>query len=131
MSRLEFVRSENKITYFANDGNTYPYECRWDFEEGYNEEGQPRESLPVGSYTANAEQPPTDYGPAYGTFYINTTDCRSRVIHGGGSSLPDPYAPRQGWLCTYGCLRMQNEDGEQLSNLMIADGNDVPFEVVE
>ena len=129
MSKLEYSRSAGIITYFANDGNQYPYPCSCDFEEGYNDDGVPRASLPIGSYTANAEQPPTDYGPAYGTFYINTDDIRSRVIHGGGTSLPDPYAPRQGWLCTYGCLRMQNEDGEQLSNLMIADGNNVPLEV--
>lgn len=34
-------------------------------------------------------------------------------IHGGGSDLPDPFAPRQGWEWTFGCLRLQNEDNEQ------------------
>lgn len=31
-------------------------------------------------------------------------------VHGGGSGLPDPWAARQGWTRTHGCLRMQNED---------------------
>lgn len=31
-------------------------------------------------------------------------------IHGGGSGLADPFAPRQGWQITEGCLRLQNCD---------------------
>lgn len=30
--------------------------------------------------------------------------------HGGGSGLPAPLAPRQGWQVTHGCLRSQNAD---------------------
>jgi hypothetical protein len=30
-----------------------------------------------------------------------------------------------------GCIRMQNEDGEALSRLIIAVGNEVPLEVRE
>jgi hypothetical protein len=29
-------------------------------------------------------------------------------IHGGGSGLPGPFSPRQGWVKTHGCLRVQN-----------------------
>ncbi|EPH3884033.1 type VI secretion system tip protein TssI/VgrG, partial [Escherichia coli] len=47
---------------------------------------------------------------AYGTTKIYTTDTRARWLHGGGSSLRDPYAPRQGWKPTMGCTRAQNED---------------------
>lgn len=41
------------------------------------------------------------------------------AIHGGGldkrgKRVPDPYAPQQGWLQTRGCVRMQNEDIEEL-----------------
>ncbi len=37
------------------------------------------------------------------------------VIHGGGNDksrklVPDPYANRQGWLHTRGCIRRQNEN---------------------
>ncbi|MED0035012.1 RHS repeat-associated core domain-containing protein, partial [Escherichia coli] len=51
---------------------------------------------------------------AYGTTKIYTTDTRARWLHGGGSSLRDPYAPRQGWKPTMGCTRAQNEDVDEL-----------------
>lgn len=31
-------------------------------------------------------------------------------LHGGGSGLANPTAPRQGWYKTHGCVRFQNED---------------------
>ncbi len=51
---------------------------------------------------------------AFGTAKIYTTDNRQRWIHGGGTGLDDPLAPRQGWKPTQGCTRGQNEDVEQL-----------------
>ena len=132
MSSLLYKRSEQTLYYLDNDNNvsTY-YECHSDFEEGFNEEGVPRESLPNGDYSCWAEDYSTacNNGASYGTFYIHTGDSRGRDIHGGGSSLPDPYAPYQGWLCTYGCLRMQNADGEELSSLIIQEGNSILLEV--
>jgi RHS repeat-associated protein len=53
-------------------------------------------------------------GPQFGTAKMRTTDPRFRWVHGGGSGLPDPYAPRQGWRKTRGCTRAQNEDIESL-----------------
>jgi len=53
------------------------------------------------------------YGP--GGAYIDTGDPRGRDIHGGGTGLPDPYAPRQGWVPTHGCTRGQNEDVQELN----------------
>jgi hypothetical protein len=54
--------------------------------------------------------------PAYGPegAYIDTGDPRGRDIHGGGSGLRNPYAPRQGWRPTRGCTRGQNEDIQNL-----------------
>ncbi len=49
----------------------------------------------------------------------------------GGSGLPDPYADYQGWIPTYGCLRMQNADGVVLSRMIIDSGNSVVLTVVE
>ena len=37
-------------------------------------------------------------------------------IHGGGSSLDDPFAPEQGWARTLGCLRVQNNANARLVN---------------
>lgn len=57
-------------------------------------------------------------GRAFGTAKVRTTDPRYRWIHGGGTGLPDPYAPRQGWKPTQGCTRAQNEDVETLCDLI-------------
>ena len=127
--KIFFSRSEQTI-YFVGPDGTKAWDCHSDFFPGFNEEGQPRESLPLGSYIVSAEDPPAENSAAYGTFYITTGDARGRDIHGGGSDLPDPFAPRQGWEATLGCLRCQNEDGEELSRLIIAAGNAVPMEVV-
>lgn len=39
-------------------------------------------------------------------------------IHGGGSDLPNPFAPRQGWEWTFGCLRLQNIDNAAFASLV-------------
>lgn len=123
--KVKYVRSEQRIYALDDNGNVINnWECRSAFVPGYNEAGQPRESLPDGVYShVSAEL--ESYGDSYGTFYIETGDQRERDIHGGGSSLADPYAPRQGWARTLGCLRMQNEDGEALAQMIIDAGNDV------
>lgn len=131
MAKMRYIRETQTIIFENDDGTATPFECHSDFEDGYNEAGEPRESLPDGDYICSAEEPGVEQGASYGTFYIRTGDPRGRDIHGGGSSLPEPYAPRQGWLCTYGCLRMQNEDGEELSRLIIAAGNAVSLTVQE
>ena len=130
MPKLTYYKDVQSIQYEDDQGNIVAFECRDDFFPGYNSEWQPRASLPVGEYIANAEEPPAEYSDEYGTFYITTGDYRGRDIHGGGSGLDNPKAPRQGWYPTLGCLRMQNEDGEELSRLMIADGNNIPLTVM-
>lgn len=130
MPKLTYYKDVQSIQYEDDQGNIVAFECRDDFFHGYNSEGQPRASLPVGEYLANAEEPPAEDSDEYGTFYITTGDYRGRDIHGGGSGLDNPKAPRQGWYPTLGCLRMQNEDGEELSRLMIADGNNIPLTVM-
>ena len=129
--KIIYRRSDQTIIFEHDDGTATPYECRDDFWAGYNEAGQPRESLPAGTYIVSAEEPPAENSVAFGTFYITTGDSRGRDIHGGGSGLDDPFAPRQGWTPTLGCLRMQNEDGEALSRLIIDAGNAVVLEVRE
>lgn len=60
---------------------------------------------------------------AYGRWFVDLEEmegqelARGRAgigVHGGGSALPDPEAPRQGWAPTRGCVRLQNEDLETL-----------------
>ena len=133
IKEIQFQR--RKKTIYAMDENyavVGQWECRDDFVPGYNASGDPRGSLPNGLYThVHAEVTNGAYGPAYGNFYITSGDPRGRDIHGGGSGLPDPYADYQGWVPTYGCLRMQNADGVELSQMIIDSGNDVELTVVE
>lgn len=128
IKEIQFQYSKQKI--FAMDENynvVGSWECRSDFEPGRNDKGLERESLPRGTYnnikaeiTLNGEN-----GPSYGNFYITTGDYRNRDIHGGGNgwSISDPYADYQGWLPTYGCLRMQNADGVELCKMILASKN--------
>lgn len=133
IKEIQFQRSKRRI--FAMDENyrtLNSWECRDDFVPGYNASGDPRGSLPDGVYyNVSAEVTDGAYGPAYGNFYITSGDPRGRDIHGGGSGLPDSYADYQGWVPTYGCLRMQNADGVALSRMIIDSGNRVVLTVVE
>ncbi|WP_313316443.1 RHS repeat-associated core domain-containing protein [Stenotrophomonas sp.] len=66
-----------------------------------------------GPYKNNARA----YGP---NDILRTDDLRGRWIHGGGSRLADPLAPRQGWTPAVGCTRMQNEDIQELVDMVRA-----------
>lgn len=119
LKEFQFQRSKRKM--FAMDENYHVFkewECRSDFVAGKNTQGLQRESLPNGNYNHIVAEITSIYGAAFGTFYITTGDKRARDIHGGGTGLPDPWAKQQGWVPTFGCLRMQNEDGEELVNLI-------------
>ena len=133
VKEIQFQRSKQRI--FAMDGNynvVGAWECRDDFVPGYNASGDPRGSIPNGKYVnVWAEVTNGKYGAAYGNFYITSNDPRGRDIHGGGSGLANSYADYQGWLPTFGCLRMQNADGVELSRMIIASGNKVTLTVVE
>lgn len=128
--QLQFIRSKQRLYTMDDRGLVInSYECRSALVPGYNDQGQPRESLPNGNYWCRAEI--GNFGVPYGTFYITTGDYRARDIHGGGSGLTDPYAPYQGWVPTLGCLRMQNADGNEVSLWMMANGNNMLLEVVD
>jgi hypothetical protein len=56
---------------------------------------------------------------AYGWLTFDMVDLEGRedgndragiCLHGGGSALPDPFAPYQKLLPTFGCIRMHNQD---------------------
>ena len=55
-------------------------------------------------------------------------------IHGGGTGLENPFAPRQGWIPTEGCIRLQNEDVAHLAQLVtqaIASNGHATLDVVD
>jgi len=127
-----YSRVDQRI-YVLDDGGAVlvSYEARNEFFPGENEHGEPHESLPIGEYVLTAEEYPAEDNDAFGSGYIDTGDKRGRVFHGGGSGLDAPRAPRQGWYPTLGCIRMQNEDCEDLSRRIIEAGNEVPLTVQE
>ena len=124
LKEFQFQRSKQKM--FAMDEGWHVFkewECRSAFVPGKNALGQPRETLPNGNYYNIMAEITSIYGASFGTFYISTGDKRARDIHGGGAGLVDPWAKRQGWVPTYGCLRMQNDDGEELARLILEAQN--------
>ena len=73
----------------------------------------PYESLDVYPARGPWHNLPESFGP---NDILLTDDGRGRWLHGGGSELDDPLAPRQGWWPTRGCTRFQNEDIQDLVN---------------
>lgn len=141
--KIQFDRSQRAMIVYDDDNKFMKsWECHDDFVPGDNDNGEPHESLPNGEYNCYVNLP-VDMPPCphtmdnipYGTAFIYTGDPRGRGIHGGGSGLSDPFAPRQaddeGWVPTYGCLRMNNEDVEELANMVIDNGNTMPLEVID
>ena|SRR5712691_1001797 len=84
-------------------------------------------NCPPGEFALEAPQ--HDHTPPFGKWFIPIRDMgqngpmarygRQGIgIHGGGSGLPDPFAPWQGWEVTEGCVRLQNADLEQVVILL-------------
>jgi RHS repeat-associated protein len=100
-------------TYYDNHGN---YVDSWPSRSDVARNSKPDAAGPYRSdnvYPSNGphHNRPDAYGP---NDILKTDDPRGRWIHGGGTGLPDPQAPRQGWKPTLGCTRMQNEDIQEL-----------------
>lgn len=55
----------------------------------------------------------------YGAHHAMADWGRAAIgVHGGGSDLPHPLAPAQGWEETRGCLRLQNSANAQFVHLI-------------
>jgi hypothetical protein len=74
---------------------------------------------PPGEFLLGVPSP--RHAPAFGEWFIPILDYKGHHamrdfhregigLHGGGSGLPDPYAPEQGFVITEGCVRLQNRD---------------------
>ena len=59
----------------------------------------------------------------YGRWCIDLEDLENQEtgngrggisLHGGGSGLPSPFSPHQGWVNAHGCVRVQNVDLERI-----------------
>lgn len=85
-----------------------------------------RGRIPPGVYTVGEPQKipmgEAPYGYWFIPIYGPAAELYERVglaIHGGGSGAEDPFAPRQGWVVTHGCLRLQNEDMDRLAKSIL------------
>lgn len=129
IKEIQFQRSKQRMFAMDEDYNVVAdYPC----SDAFISDGGRHESLPNGTYyNVSAEITNGCYGDAYGNFYITTGDYRGRDIHGGGTGLDDPYEDYQKLIPTYGCLRMHNKDGVELSQMIIDSGNHVVLTVVD
>lgn len=126
MSRIDPTGLDSIVThqnlgttsYYDDNGN---YVASWDSRSAVARNALagaagPYQSADVyptrGPYKNNS----TSFGP---NDILKTDDTgRGRWIHGGGTGLKDPRAPRQGWKPTMGCTRMQNEDIQELVDMV-------------
>lgn len=82
---------------------------------------QPNGDTPRGMYEVGVIYD-TPGEAAYGDWCIDLEDLEGQEsdngragisIHGGGSASPRPFADKQGWYPTHGCIRCQNGDMRQ------------------
>lgn len=92
---------------------------RWDVRSG---------DTPPGLYLCTEviktqDNEPAKVWNAYGRYFVDLVEQENQEakygragvgVHGGGSSLNSPLAPRQGLVPTLGCIRLMNEDLEKL-----------------
>ncbi|RYD93226.1 MAG: hypothetical protein EOP50_11445, partial [Sphingobacteriales bacterium] len=104
----------NVTTYKDSDGNEYSYDSRNDVSKrsAPGADG-PYQSSDMYVVAGPLHNKPIAYGP---NSVLTTNDPRGRWLHGGGTGLPNPLAPQQGWKPTLGCTRLQNQDIRQLAN---------------
>lgn len=118
MLHLVFNRASDELKAFALDGSlAWSAPCRNNtVEPGFGHWG----ACPPGEYVLERPQALAPPEVPFGAWFIALDDPhgiwfahddRAGIgIHGGGSGLPDPFAPQQGWQITEGCFRLQNAD---------------------
>ncbi|MBN1622407.1 MAG: VCBS repeat-containing protein [Endomicrobiales bacterium] len=108
-ARVEYDQAGNTIKMYDNNNNeVFSAEAKY----GTQEKGvyeidhvlKGSKSKPI----VNSNYSPD--GSAYGTGYIGLKGSGGKDIHGGGSKLANPWAPKHQLMNTRGCARMQNQD---------------------
>jgi RHS repeat-associated protein len=113
-----YTDQTNGRTYFNPNPESPGPIVSWDSRSSVKPDSLPGAAGPYDSANVYPTRGPyRDNANAYGpNDILRTDDDRGRWLHGGGSDLDDPLAPRQGWESTHGCTRLQNEDIEDLVN---------------
>jgi hypothetical protein len=116
---VEVSRSGQKLKIFQDDGSEI-FSCETRNATVNSGEGQYGQ-CPLGDYLLGSPesiQPPeVPFGFAFTPILDinglwNLHHRAGLGVHGGGSGLPDPFAPQQGWVETEGCWRLQNVDNQ-------------------
>lgn len=133
-AHVVFNGQSRRLKFFTDDATVPQPRHDWECHDVGIADGEPGDpyghnhKCPPGEYTLGSpipsQTPPDPVQDApYGFWFTALWDTpesqamarhgRAGIgIHGGGSDLPDPFAARQGWEWTHGCLRLQNEDNE-------------------
>jgi RHS repeat-associated protein len=112
LQTVRFDPDTNTISFIPESGSVDSFPARNEVV------GEGHDPLPRGYHGEVGYAGPIERDPRFGEWYIDTGDARGRDIHGGGTGLPDEYAPYQGWVPTWGCIRMQNQDIEDLVRII-------------
>ncbi len=124
---LVFNATQQRLKCFHSDGM-----LQWSVDArgaGSQDDFRENGDTPPGIYalsTPEAIKPNEAEAKALGRWFIPMSATISRHyflnkrknigIHGGGSDLRSPLAPRQGWETTKGCIRVQNTDLERVAS---------------
>jgi len=111
-----YTDQTNGRTYFNPNPESPGPIVSWDSRSSVKPNSLPGAAGPYDSANVYPTRGPyRDNADAYGpNDILRTDDYRGRWLHGGGSDLDDPLAPRQGWESTHGCTRLQNDDIQDL-----------------
>ena len=119
-----FNRAAHTLTHLPINGVAWTCEARGEAAPGSNG------PLAAGTYTLAAplyNDPGDAELVAEGPYFVpvNGTPGRTGIgIHGGGTGTAHPLAARQGWVVTFGCIRVQNVDLYHLA-LNVGDGDEL------
>ena len=112
---LVFNASQHNLKCYRRDG-TLEWHMEAHGEGTGGDSSLPNGNTPPGLYlVGRIEQTAGDdrYGPyaiKLDPVELDKGGTRDGIyIHGGGSGLKKPLAPRQGWRNTHGCIRVQND----------------------
>jgi len=134
LKKLIFDKETSKVYCEDTDGERYAeFPISFNFWAGLNSEGQERTAIPNGEYPiTNEDSNALEYGHdiddsgAYGTFWVALDRVRGRGYHGYGENRSIDSG-------TYGCIRGENEDGEEICRAIensIDNGIEVTAEVI-
>ncbi len=112
------VNGETQNLVIYNTAGKAQFQCKARCFGQHNDWTRANGDTPPGLYKVGLIYDTPGEAP-YGRYCIDLEDLEGQEtgngragisLHGGGSGVPDPFAPYQGWVATHGCVRVQNAD---------------------